>query len=206
MCYVFNCFTYSGVLGVFCSMGVTGGVVVGQIISLPQIFGNTDYWHICLSFQLFIVVLCTIPYAYFPESPKFILTVQKDRSKAIRELLKLCDSQEMAEYEFELMKDDTDVQNQSLKSVLTNPKLMLPLVLCAVMQGGQQLSGINAVSILNCKQISATKNNTSGKWVNETQLQRIDWSFDVWVSVEIVNYFSIFSAYFLKLISTCSSS
>lgn len=64
----------------------------------------------------------------------------------LRELLKLCDSQEMAEYEFEQMMKDTDVQNQSLKSVLTNSKLMLALILCMVMQGGQQLSGINAVS------------------------------------------------------------
>lgn len=138
-------------------MGVTGGVVVGQIFSLPQIFGNDEYWHICLSFQLFIVVLCSIPYNYFPESPKFILSVQKDQPKAIRELLKLCDSQEMAEYEFELIKDDTDAQNQSLKSVLSNPKLMLPLLLCVVMQGGQQMSGINAVSILNCVQIYIKK-------------------------------------------------
>lgn len=139
-------------------MGVTGGVVAGQIVSLPQVFGNENNWHICLSFQLFIVVLCTIPFTYFPESPKYILFAQRDRSKAIRELLKLCDTPEMAEHELELMRDDDEVQSQSLKSVLTDPKLMLPLALCAIMQGGQQMSGINAVSmVLLCTRLTTDR-------------------------------------------------
>lgn len=39
----------------------------------------------------------------------------------------------------------TDVQKRSLWSVISDPKLRLPLLIVCALQGGQQLSGINAV-------------------------------------------------------------
>ncbi|TMW40052.1 hypothetical protein DOY81_014869 [Sarcophaga bullata] len=45
-----------GTLGVFCAVGVTGGVVVGQVFSLRYVFGTTldttDLWHYALSFYV----------------------------------------------------------------------------------------------------------------------------------------------------------
>lgn len=68
----------------------------------------------------------------------------------MRELKKLCDSHDMALEELELMEPATDLrtveEDNGLLSVLRDPKLLLPLVLVCAMQGGQQLSGINAVS------------------------------------------------------------
>lgn len=137
-----------GTLGVFCSMGITGGVVVGQIFSLQEIFGTKELWHYALSFQLAFVVLCTLPYRWFPESPKYLCVVISDRAGAMRELRKLCDSQDMVQEEMEMMEPahETSNEKETLRSVLCNPKLLLPLVLVCAMQGGQQLSGINAVS------------------------------------------------------------
>lgn len=67
----------------------------------------------------------------------------------MRELKKLCDSHDMALEELELMEPASDLrtvdENSGLLSVLRDPKLLLPLVLVCAMQGGQQLSGINAV-------------------------------------------------------------
>lgn len=140
-----------GTLGVFCSMGITGGVVVGQIFSLQQIFGTQDLWHVSLSFQLFFLILCTLPYRMFPESPKYLYSITSDRSGAMRELKKLCDSHDMALEEIESMEptEETSDEKRSFLSVLQDPKLLLPLVLVCAMQGGQQLSGINAVSSLS---------------------------------------------------------
>lgn len=139
-----------GTLGVFCSMGITGGVVVGQVVSLQEVFGTPESWHISLSFQLVFLILCTLPYRWFPESPKYLCLVASDRSGAMRELKKLCDSHDMALEELELMEPATDLrtveEDNGLLSVLRDPKLLLPLVLVCAMQGGQQLSGINAVS------------------------------------------------------------
>lgn len=146
-----------GTLGVFCSMGITGGVVVGQIFSLQEVFGTRDSWHYALSFQILFLVICTLPYRIFPESPKYLYSITSDRTGAMRELKKLCDTSDMALDEFETMEptnESTD-EKYTLLSVLTDPKLLLPLVLVCAMQGGQQLSGINAVSLtqtflINC--------------------------------------------------------
>lgn len=137
-----------GTLGVFCSMGITGGVVVGQIVSLQEVFGTPDLWHFSLSFQLVFLIICTLPYRLFPESPKYLCSVASDRPGAMRELRKLCDSHDMALEELDAIEPSSERpdEKQTILSVLTDPKLLLPLVLVCAMQGGQQLSGINAVS------------------------------------------------------------
>lgn len=65
----------------------------------------------------------------------------------MRELRKLCESHDMALEELEAIEpnESTD-EKPGLLSVLADPKLLLPLVLVCAMQGGQQLSGINAVT------------------------------------------------------------
>lgn len=138
-----------GTLGVLCSMGITGGVVVGQIVSLQQVLGTHNSWHFSLSFQLVFLIICTLPYRLFPESPKYLCSIASDRSGAMRELKKLCDSNDMALEEFETIEpsNDSTEEKQGLWQVLSDPKLLLPLVLVCAMQGGQQLSGINAVNI-----------------------------------------------------------
>lgn len=135
-----------GTLGVFCSMGITGGVVVGQIFSLQEVFGTPDLWHFSLSFQLVFLIICTLPYRLFPESPKYLCSAS-DRPGAMRELRKLCESHDMALEELDTIEPSSDDERKSWLSVLTDPKLLLPLVLVCAMQGGQQLSGINAVSL-----------------------------------------------------------
>lgn len=146
-----------GTLGVFCSMGITGGVVIGQIVSLQEVFGTPDSWHVSLSFQLVFLILCTLPYRLFPESPKYLCAVLSDRPGAIRELKKLCDSHDMALEELEMLdpSNETPDEKQNIWSVLKDPRLFLPLVLVCAMQGGQQLSGINAVSnfLHRCRQL-----------------------------------------------------
>jgi MFS transporter, SP family, solute carrier family 2 (facilitated glucose transporter), member 3 len=139
-----------GVLGVFVSVGVTGGVVVAQIFSLQQLLGTADLWHYCLSFQLVFVVVCSIFYWKFPESPKY-LYLMNDKAAALVELKKLCDDSDMAQNELNSMESlrDSNEDNShcGVLTVLKDPKLFLPLVLVCAMQGGQQLSGINAVSL-----------------------------------------------------------
>jgi MFS transporter, SP family, solute carrier family 2 (facilitated glucose transporter), member 3 len=148
-----------GTLGVLCSMGMTGGVVVGQIFSLQEIFGTVDLWHYSLSFQLIFVIICTLPYRLFPESPKYLCLIASDRVGAMRELKKLCDSNDMVQDEFDAMEPltNTTEEKRGVLSVLKDPKLLLPLVLVCAMQGGQQMSGINAVCII--EKLFKLKNN-----------------------------------------------
>lgn len=71
-----------GPLAVFCSMGVTTGVVFGQVASLQEIFGTIEQWHIALCGFAVLVIICLLPYPWFPESPKYLYIVRKDVNKA----------------------------------------------------------------------------------------------------------------------------
>lgn len=129
-----------GTLGVFCSMGVTGGVVIAQIISLQELLGTEDLWHLCLSFQLFFLIICTLPYYLFPESPKYLFLIGNENG-ALQELRKLCDDIETAREELAFMEIDrvnraeADNKNVSIMDVLKDSKLFLPLLLVCFMQG-----------------------------------------------------------------------
>lgn len=71
-----------GTMGVLCSMGVTGGVVVGQIMSLNPIFGTDHLWHYALSFYVVLVICCSLPYTFLPESPKYLYVIANRRDAA----------------------------------------------------------------------------------------------------------------------------
>jgi len=139
-----------GTLGVFIAVGVTGGVVVGQVCSLADVFGTEELWHYALSAYMVLILVCYLPSYLFPESPKFLYIVKGNRAAAKRELQRLRGkdaderiAQEMAEMEAEA---NAKVQTSSFCDVLRDPRLTLPLIIVCCFHGGQQLSGINAVS------------------------------------------------------------
>lgn len=72
----------SGTMGVLCSMGVTGGVVVGQVFSLNEVFGNEDQWHLALGFYVVLVVGAFLTYFWWPESPKYLYVIAGEKERA----------------------------------------------------------------------------------------------------------------------------
>uniref|UniRef100_A0A182NQ80 Major facilitator superfamily (MFS) profile domain-containing protein n=1 Tax=Anopheles dirus TaxID=7168 RepID=A0A182NQ80_9DIPT len=154
-----------GALGVFCSMGVTGGVVVGQVMSLEEVFGTEDHWQFALSFYVILVVMFFVPYPWLPESPKYLFVIRRRQDEAVNELKRVAGKKVREEYvreQIEAMRRECTPENdeemcgdgdsttekpkeRSIWSVLKDPTLLLPLVLVCALQGGQQLSGINAV-------------------------------------------------------------
>ncbi|XP_035792659.1 solute carrier family 2, facilitated glucose transporter member 3-like isoform X1 [Anopheles albimanus] len=154
-----------GALGVLCSMGVTGGVVVGQVMSLEEVFGTEAHWQFALSFYVLLVVAFFVPYHWLPESPKYLFVIRRKQDEAVNELKRIMGRKVRDEYikqQVEAMRreaspdhpdaecgDDSTVaekpKERTLISVLRDPTLLLPLVLVCALQGGQQLSGINAV-------------------------------------------------------------
>uniref|UniRef100_A0A182P8V1 Major facilitator superfamily (MFS) profile domain-containing protein n=1 Tax=Anopheles epiroticus TaxID=199890 RepID=A0A182P8V1_9DIPT len=152
-----------GALGVFCSMGVTGGVVVGQVISLEEIFGTEEHWQFALSFYVILVVIFFVPYLWLPESPKYLFVIRRRHDEAVNELKRIAGKKVRDEYvreQIDAMRRECTPENdedscedgrakkpkeRTIWSVLTDRTLLLPLVLVCALQGGQQLSGINAV-------------------------------------------------------------
>lgn len=72
----------SGTMGVLCSMGVTGGVVVGQVFSLNEVFGSEEYWHLALGFYAVLVIAAFITYLWWPESPKYLYVIAGEKERA----------------------------------------------------------------------------------------------------------------------------
>lgn len=141
-----------GTLGVFCAVGFSGGVVVGQIFSLRSVFGTENQWHVALSFYLVLVAICFGPFFLYPESPKWLYVIKGDREEAQVQLMRLRGkvkaddlSKEMEDLAAEAgAVDDAN----SFGDVLGNSKYLLPMFIVCAFQGGQQLSGINAVCML----------------------------------------------------------
>ncbi|XP_055602382.1 solute carrier family 2, facilitated glucose transporter member 3 isoform X2 [Uranotaenia lowii] len=149
-----------GALGVLCSLGVTGGVVVGQIMSLEEVFGTEELWQFALSFYVILVITFFVPYHWLPESPKYLFCIKEKPDEAINEIKRLGGQNVRDDYvkqQIEAMRNIDDISDQenpnskrkpkqrSIWSVISDPTLTLPLILVCALQGGQQLSGINAV-------------------------------------------------------------
>lgn len=50
--------------------------------SLEEVFGTPDLWHVALSAYVVLVIVCMLPYYWFPESPKYLFFVVKDHEAA----------------------------------------------------------------------------------------------------------------------------
>lgn len=57
-------------------------MVVAQVVTLQQLLGTEDLWHYALGFYVILVVLCFLPYPWFPESPKYLFIIRKDVNAA----------------------------------------------------------------------------------------------------------------------------
>uniref|UniRef100_A0A182QGP1 Major facilitator superfamily (MFS) profile domain-containing protein n=1 Tax=Anopheles farauti TaxID=69004 RepID=A0A182QGP1_9DIPT len=151
-----------GAMGVLCPLGLTTGVVIAQVASLEQVLGTADHWHYALSCFAVLNLFCYVFYFWIPESPKYLYSVKGDQVGSLRAIRKLFGRHSIGDDYIKLQMEcvngqgrqpsanpsDVDIQPQASRSfwsVLRDPTLTLPLVLVCALQGGQQLSGINAV-------------------------------------------------------------
>ncbi|XP_037034957.1 solute carrier family 2, facilitated glucose transporter member 1-like [Bradysia coprophila] len=159
-----------GTLAVLSPMGLIGGVAIGQIGSLEEVFGSVDLWHVALSVYAVIVFVFMLPYYWFPESPKYLYIVVKDHEAAKNQLIQLRGSQlELINEELQSMENEAIVHSEtrSLLSVIRDRKFQLPLILVCALLGGQQLSGLNAVFFYSVSMFERSGlSSTNAKWAN----------------------------------------
>ncbi|XP_031640483.1 solute carrier family 2, facilitated glucose transporter member 3-like isoform X2 [Contarinia nasturtii] len=139
-----------GTLGTFSGLGITAGVVVAQVASLEEMWGTEEKWHYAVAGYLLLVVICFLPYTWYPESPKYLFIVAGKRDAARNELVRLRGvdgGDDLINAELLGMEQEAAAQadTRSMASVICDKTLMLPLILICALLGGQQLSGINAV-------------------------------------------------------------
>ncbi|KAI4465829.1 facilitated glucose transporter protein 1 [Holotrichia oblita] len=137
-----------GAIGSVYQLVITISILVAQILGLGSILGTADHWPTLLiltvvpaAFQLVTLPIC-------PESPKYLLLSKNKEIEAQRALTWLRASgsvqEEMDEMrqEYEAMKILPKI---TIKELVSNNALRIPLIISLVMMIAQQLSGINAV-------------------------------------------------------------
>lgn len=138
-----------GSVGVFTCIGVTGGILIAQIVTMPQLLGD-ECWSYALSAYALITLLCLPALISFPESPRWLFLVKEDSARTAKALSRIHgkDSpvvqQELDALETAMLNEE---KSSSICEVLKSNELCLPLFLVCCFMGTQQLSGINAVGV-----------------------------------------------------------
>ncbi|XP_066599868.1 solute carrier family 2, facilitated glucose transporter member 1-like isoform X2 [Prorops nasuta] len=139
-----------GAVGVLCQLGITCGVLLGQIAGLDTVLGTKDTWPIMLaSFSPLCFLAVIITFA-LPESPKYLYIIRGKHTKAIRELSRLRNMDIMLlQKEISDLRAEAEIRSSTetwtINRVISDPTVKLPLIIVCLLQFGQQLSGINAV-------------------------------------------------------------
>lgn len=137
-----------GSVGVFTCIGVTAGILLAQIVTMPQVMGENDHWPYALSAYALLTLLCLPALISFPESPCWLFLVKEDPIRTEKALTRMhgkdspAVQQEMDALEIALQNEEKPT---AISEVFKSEELCLPLFLVCSFMGTQQLSGINAV-------------------------------------------------------------
>ena len=72
-----------GAVGVLCQLGITTGVLVGQIAGLDTILGTEKLWQYMLAAFSPLCVLALVFTFVLPESPKYLYVIKEQHEIAI---------------------------------------------------------------------------------------------------------------------------
>ncbi|KAI7684819.1 Glucose transporter type 1, partial [Sarcoptes scabiei] len=130
-------------------LGVTIGLLLSQILGLPQILGTEDGWPFLLGVAFIPAILQLMLLPQCPESPRY-LWISKGRLTEATYALQRLRCTTNVEDDIEEMRIEDRAQHNEAKQItmlqlIKNRSLQTPLIIGIVMQLSQQLSGINAV-------------------------------------------------------------
>ncbi|XP_071518451.1 solute carrier family 2, facilitated glucose transporter member 1-like isoform X2 [Panulirus ornatus] len=143
-----------GAIGTAYQLVLTISILLSQIMGLESILGTEDLWPILLALTGLPAIFQLIALPVCPESPKYILINKDEPVAAQRALTWLRDTTNVQE-EMGEMRNEAEasklVPSVSMREIVTNPTLRIPLVISMMMMMAQQLSGINAVIFFSTK-------------------------------------------------------
>ncbi|CAH1394546.1 unnamed protein product [Nezara viridula] len=135
-----------GAMGTVCPMGISSGVLLAQILGLPNFLGTEVIWPYLLGFFGVLVVVGSAAFPWLPESPKYLYVIKGSRQRALRELSRLRNlPEEFVCCELEEKVDSVEDDVWTLGRIMRTRGLWINLALVCALHFGQQFSGINAV-------------------------------------------------------------
>ncbi|RNA10267.1 solute carrier family facilitated glucose transporter member 1-like [Brachionus plicatilis] len=138
-----------GSVGTLNQLSIVTGILVVNILGLPELLGKADRWPILVGLSL-VPALVHILLVIFPESPKFLYMKKNDVSGAEKSLVKFRNHDRvLIDEELEELKEEkaktADNPHAAWSDFWTIERLRKPLFVALMIQVSQQFSGINAV-------------------------------------------------------------
>ncbi|XP_017785424.1 PREDICTED: solute carrier family 2, facilitated glucose transporter member 1-like isoform X2 [Nicrophorus vespilloides] len=138
-----------GAVGTVYQLVITISILIAQVLGLNSLLGTEDLWPTLLAitvlpsiFQMFTLPIC-------PESPKYLLVGRGKEIEAQRALTWLRGPSVSVQDEMDEMRAEYEasklVSKVTIRELLTNNSLRIPLIISVVIMLAQQFSGINAV-------------------------------------------------------------
>uniref|UniRef100_A0A673J7F6 Solute carrier family 2, facilitated glucose transporter member 5 n=1 Tax=Sinocyclocheilus rhinocerous TaxID=307959 RepID=A0A673J7F6_9TELE len=137
-----------GSIGQFHAIFICLGVFIGQVLGLPEIFGQESRWNFLFGFLALpaLLQLCVLP--FLPESPRFLLMERRDEAgaeKAFQAFLGRSDvSRELEEVHAESRAQNTQ-RTASVLELFRKRSLRWQLITVIVVMSCYQLCGLNAI-------------------------------------------------------------
>ncbi|CAI5778961.1 solute carrier family 2, facilitated glucose transporter member 5-like [Podarcis lilfordi] len=138
------------------------GVLLAQILSLPEIIGTRKGLPILTSISVVMPLLQVFLLPLLPESPRYLFIQKEDENNAIKVLKKLRDTSDVDDEIEELQLEDIiekDEKNMDSLKLMMTPSLKWHVIRIFVLMGGEQLDGLNAAYYYKERIISPTKSD-----------------------------------------------
>ncbi|RZC33698.1 Sugar tr and/or MFS 1 domain containing protein [Asbolus verrucosus] len=137
-----------GAVAGFYQLVITLGILLSHCSSC--FLGTAEAWPFMFVIALLPAAFQLLSLPFCPESPKYLLITKEDETKAEKALQWLRKTTDV-QHEMEQLKEEDNLVKElrpvTLKRMFTDVSLRSPLVVCLVLMFGQQLCGINAISI-----------------------------------------------------------
>lgn len=136
----------SGSVGVFTCIGLTGGIIMGQVLNFGSILGTDVLWPLGVAAYVVFTLIGMIPSVFFPESPRYLMFQgNKDAAKAA--LLRLRKNPQRVEQEIASIESGLKVDSSNLAMIqcCKDSKLTMALILVTSISLVQAGCGVTMV-------------------------------------------------------------
>lgn len=137
----------SGSVGVFTCIGITGGIIVGQILNLGSMLGTDVLWPFGVAAYGVFNVIGMIPSIFFPKSPRYLM-LKGDKDAAKASMAKLRKNPQRVDQEIALIEAGLKVDSSNLSMIqcCKDSKLTMGLILVTSFSLVQAGCGVTMVS------------------------------------------------------------
>ncbi|CAH0557960.1 unnamed protein product [Brassicogethes aeneus] len=143
-----------GAVGTVYQLVITISILVAQILGLESLLGSENLWPTLLAMTIVPAIFQVVTLPLCPESPKYLLVTKGQDMEAQRALSWLRGTLAVNE-EMDGMRAEAEalklVPKVTVREMITNSALRIPLIIALMVMLAQQLSGINAVMFFSSK-------------------------------------------------------